>query len=234
MIPPESVSPGAAIELPDPGTLPAFAALAARRRGDPDDHAFVEEEATVLSERAVASRRETFRLGRAAAHGALQALDRDEGPILTGPGRAPIWPAGIAGAISHVSGLGIALVAPTTDTDGVGVDIEEAGESQPELEGQVPRPEELAWLDRTDRADRDCLLLSLFSAKESLFKAFYPRVGSFFGFEAAALVPAAGGFTARLVADLDPDYPSERAFHIHCSRTDRAVLTWLILPRTPA
>lgn len=234
MTPGDPTAGGSISVCPDPGPLPEFAAFAAHRPDDPDDHAYVNEEAALLSKRAVGGRKQTFRLGRAAAHAALQALDRDEGAILTGPDREPIWPAGVTGSISHIFDLGVALVAPSADTDGVGVDIEEAGRPTPELEGQVPRPEELAWLDRADSIDRHRLLLALFSAKESLFKAFYPRVGSFFGFEAAALAPSPGGFTARLVADLDSDYPAERTFQINCNWTDRAVLTWLILPKTPA
>ncbi|MGI9648511.1 MAG: 4'-phosphopantetheinyl transferase family protein [Acidimicrobiia bacterium] len=229
-----SDSPDGAAGWPVPELLPSFASFAAIGPGDPDGHPFVAEEAALLSERAVAGRRKTFRLGRAAAHAALQVMGRDEVAILTGPGREPIWPAGIAGAISHVSELGVALVAPAADTDGVGIDIEETGGPRPELEGQVPRSEELAWLDRAEAADRDRLLLALFSAKESLFKAFYPRIGSLFGFEAAALAPAPAGFTARMVADLDPDYPADRTFHVACSWTEQAVLTWLILPKTPA
>lgn len=231
MTPPETNHPDADAGWPDPGSLPAFAAFAARQTGDIDDNSYAENEAALISERAVPGRRQTFRLGRSAAHAALRALDRDTGPILSGPGRDPIWPAGIVGSISHISGLGVALVAPRVDSDGVGIDIEAQGEV-PELEGQVPRPEELLWLDRAAPPDRARLMLALFSAKESLFKAFYPRVGAFFGFEAAALAPAPNGFSARLVADIDPDYPTGRAFHIHCAWTEETVLTWLVLPRT--
>ena len=232
MTPPETDHHHHAPGWPDPGPLPAFAAFAARRAGEPDDNDFRDDESALLTERAVAGRRQTFRLGRAAAHAALRGLDRDRAPILSGPGRDPVWPDGIVGSISHVPHLGVALVASAADTDGVGIDIEVHGET-PELEGQVPRPEELSWLDRAAPDDRQRLLLALFSAKESLFKAFYPRVGTFFGFEAAALVPAPNGFTARLVSGLDAAYPRQRTFHIHCAWTDEMVLTWLILPRTP-
>jgi len=185
----------------------------------------------VLHPRAVATRRESFRLGRAVAHTALQGLGRDEGPILSGANREPLWPAGIAGSISHAADVAVALVAPSEQTDGVGIDIEEYRQA-PELHDQVPVPAERAWLEATDPAGREELMMALFSAKESIFKAFYPRVGSFFGFEAAALEPSGAGFLARLVIGIDADYPDHRTFPVHCSRHGRLVLTWVVLPRS--
>ena len=140
-----------------------------------------------------------------------------------------MWPSGIAGSISHISHLGVALVAPLEQTDGVGIDIEERRPA-PELYEQVPLPEERSWLEESAADQRDDLLLALFSAKESIFKAFYPRLGVFFGFEAASLMPTADGFRARLVQDLDSDYPEHRTFDVGCDWSGSLVLTWLILP----
>lgn len=213
----------------DPGPLPPFAAFAAHRRAQA--HRFEAAESALLTPRTVAGRRAAFRFGRSAAHAALQALGRDDGPILAGSHREPLWPSGVTGSISHTNELGVALVALLVDTDGVGIDIE-ARRPAPELNDQVPRAEERSWLDRAAPESRDDLLLALFSAKETIFKAFYPRVGTFFGFDAAALQPAAAGFDARLVTGLDPQYPPDRGFEIHCRWFGDLVLTWLILPRT--
>ncbi len=188
-------------------------------------------EADALHSAAVPSRQATVRLGRAAAHAALQSIQRDEGPVLSGANREPIWPTGVCGSISHITGLGVALAAPTARTDGVGIDVE-LYRTAPELERQVPRAEEKAWLDQIAPEDRSQWLLALFSAKESIFKAFFPRVGFFFGFEAASLAPTSSGFTARLVEEIDEGYAEERSFDIGCARTNTLVMTWLVLPKT--
>lgn len=216
--------------LETPAGLPEFAAFATRGIDD-RSAAVAAAEAELLHSAAVPARHETFRLGRAAAHAALQSIGRDEGPILAGANREPIWPTGVSGSISHIAGLGVALVAPAAQTDGVGIDIE-LHRRAPELERQVPRPEERAWLDQLAPEDRSQWLLALFSAKESIFKAFFPRVGAFFGFEAASLAPAPSGFTGRLVADIDSSYGEQRAFDIGCVRGETLVMTWLVLPTT--
>lgn len=215
-----------------PRSLPAFASFAAKAPDDPLSHGYVTQESALLHSRAVPARRRAFRLGRAAAHAALAAIGRDEEPILAGEDRQPLWPSGIFGSISHTAELGVALVAPADHTDGVGLDIE-ARRDAPELSTQVPRPEERRWLDHALATERDDLLLALFSAKESIFKAFYPRVGAFFGFEAASLEPADDGFAARMIQDLDSDYPPDRIFTVRCQWFGDLVLTWLVLPTAP-
>lgn len=216
------------LSLPERGRLPRFAAFAATRTAEPA-HDFDAAELAALGGKAVPARRHAYRLGRAAAHAALRDLGRDGGPILRGPGRAPCWPAGVAGSISHAAGIGVALAAHREYTDGVGIDVE-ARRHAPELADQVPRPEERAWLDRIDPAGRADAELALFSAKESIFKAFYPRVGTLFGFEAASLQPSGQGYSARLVADLDPGYPAARPFDVGCRWHGGLVMTWVVLP----
>ena len=210
--------------------VPDYAALSYRAAHN-DDGALHEAEAALLPTGAVPARRRAFRLGRLAAHDALAAIGRDVGPVLAGPDREPIWPAGIAGSISHTTEVGVALVAPSAKTDGVGIDIEAIREA-PELDRQVPRQEEAAWLDRFEPPERQFELLALFSAKESIFKAFFPSVRSFFGFHAAALTPTAAGYQASLVEAIDSRYPADRTFEIRRHRLSRGVLTWLILPKT--
>ncbi len=154
------------------------------------------------------------------------------GPVLAGTSREPIWPTGLVGSISHVAGVGVALVAPAELSDGIGIDIE-SQRWAPELEDQVPRPEEREWLDAGSTTERSAKLLALFSAKESVFKAFYPSVGRYFGFAAASLVPTSSGFAASLVEEIDDRYPATRSFNISCQWFGTTVMTWLVLPKTP-
>lgn len=186
-------------------------------------------ERALLRPSAGEKRRSEFCLGRWAAHEALRMLGADVDVVGRGAGGQPLWPVGITGSIAHGAGAAIALVARSHDTEGVGVDLERAC-PMPELEGYVPRPEERAWLETYSPRDRARELIALFSAKEAVFKAFYPRVGRFFGFEAVLFERDDGGYRGRFAVPVDDGYSTERSFHVASRWTGDVVVSWLILP----
>jgi 4'-phosphopantetheinyl transferase EntD len=213
-----------------PGLLPAFASYAIRWVGDPANSA-TEAELALLHPQSVVARRAAFAAGRTAAHAALAELDRDVPAILAGPMRQPLWPDGVAASLSHAGDVAVAVAAPLEQTGGVGIDIEMATPA-PELWDQVPLPGERRWLQAIgDAAERDRMLVALFSAKEAIYKAFFPRVGTYFGFDAAALEPTPYGFAASFVANIDEAYPQGRAIRIHSAWIGDLVRSWLVLPR---
>lgn len=145
--------------------------------GGPAGLAPAETEAMV---RAVPARRAEFAAGRRAARAALAALGRPEAEIPVGPHRAPVWPEGISGAITH--DRGVALAAVITNGGSVGIDLTEAAPLPEDIRSTVlPHPEEAGHAGLEARI--------AFSAKESLFKALSPRLEAFFGFEAAVFSP---------------------------------------------
>lgn len=174
-------------------------------------------------------RRRSYVLGRTAAYRAMAKADFPSSRIPVGDGGAPVWPSGVTGSISHTHTHGFAMVAESDLSDGIGVDIELV-RAVPEIAGLVARPEEMEWLQRS--SDPEEALLRLFSAKECIFKAFYPRVRTWIGFEAASLRPAEGGFEGRLVQSLDPDYPYDRTFFVRSHVSDTHLCSWLVLPKT--
>jgi enterobactin synthetase component D len=144
---------------------------------------------------------------------------------------APPPPLGVTASPSHAGDVAVAVAAPLEQTGGVGVDIEVATPA-PELWDQVPLPGERRWLQAIgDAAERDRMLVALFSAKEAIYKAFFPRVGTYFGFEAAALEPMPYGFAASFVENIDEAYPQGRAIRIHSAWFGDLVRSWLVLPR---
>lgn len=219
------------LTIDSPSGLPSFASFVVSRQSEPIPAVDWREQA-LLPDSAMPTRREAFARGRAAAHAGLRTLGLDDGPILAGPNREPLWPHGVTGAISHAAGFGVALVAPTAYTDGVGTDLE-ALHNVPDLWEHVPRPEERGWLEELEAKDREAAILALFSAKESIYKAFFPRVRSFFGFEQASLTPGGAGFVGRLVDGVDDAYPWERTFDVTCDWFGDLVLTSVVLPKTP-
>ena len=88
--------------------------------------ALLPAEAACLSPRAVQRRRDDFVNGRAAAAACLAQLGHPRVPILRGSDRAPVWPEGLIGAISHSGGVALAAVARAADWSAIGVDLQGA------------------------------------------------------------------------------------------------------------
>jgi len=190
------------------------------------------EEETLLSPRARPARRHDLAMGRAAARLALARLGGPPAPIMRGPHREPLWPDGVVGSITHAAGHALSAVAPVGECGGLGLDLEHRGRFFPALADHVAFAEEREWLAGCAEPDRPAATLALFSAKETIYKAFFPRIGRFFGFTAAQVTPTTdrGTLTGRLLAPLDPSYPTTRTFSIDVAWSGDLVLTSLALP----
>jgi 4'-phosphopantetheinyl transferase EntD len=163
--------------------------------------------------RASAARLAEFTAGRLAARRALQAAGVPVAAIPRGTDRAPVWPRGLRGSISHAGGLAVAVVA--TDGQSPGLDLEPLCDLDPALGAEIRRP------------DEDGDLLRLFSAKEAVFKALYPLTGVLFGFHGMH-VDLSRGF-ARLTehpetATIVPDFHAAR-FSVFQATADGLLLS---------
>jgi 4'-phosphopantetheinyl transferase EntD len=168
----------------------------------PGEPVFPGEEDLVAN--AVESRRCEFVTARRCAREALAKLGHAPTPIRTGPKREPQWPAGLVGSITHTSGFRAAAVAPRSVLASVGIDTEPNCPLPDGVQKSVTvpgEPEMLAALARAIPVTHWGRLL--FSAKESVYKAWYPLTGRWLGFEDARLTidPAAGTFAAKLLID---------------------------------
>ncbi|MBH1929630.1 4'-phosphopantetheinyl transferase family protein [Serratia rubidaea] len=166
---------------------------------------------------AVAKRRAEYLAGRLLARQALEALGHPQQVVARGADRAPVWPVGIAGALSHNADTALCAVAPATRGGGVGLDVETQMPAQraEQLWSGIVNPAEQAWL-RQQPLPFSLALTLTFSAKESLFKALYPQVRRYFDFLDAhivALDPQAQTFTLALLQDLTPQCPAGRRFN---------------------
>jgi 4'-phosphopantetheinyl transferase EntD len=147
---------------------------------------FPEEAATVA--RAVDKRRREFATGRRCARLSLAALGCTAAPLLPGPSGAPAWPAGVVGAISHCDGYRVAAVAHERDLAGLGIDAEPVGPLPDGVLDAVSLPEERADLARlTSTAPEIPWDRLLFSAKEAVYKVWFPLTRKPLGFEDARL-----------------------------------------------
>jgi 4'-phosphopantetheinyl transferase EntD len=180
--------------------LPA-AVVAVEVRHDIVNAALLGAEAGVVG-RAVEKRRREFTTGRACARAALEQLGVPPAPILSGERGEPRWPAGVTGSITHCDGYRASAVAHTRDIATVGIDAEVNAVLPEGVRSEIARPEELSWLGDLERElpavhwDR-----LLFSAKESVYKAWFPLTERWLDFDEASITvdPSAGTFSARLL-----------------------------------
>jgi 4'-phosphopantetheinyl transferase EntD len=157
------------------------------------------EEASVVA-RSGPRRRREFAAGRACARLALARLGHQPAPLLPGPDRAPAWPPGTVGSITHCPDYCAAAAARRSELRALGLDAEL---NQPLPQGVselVCTPAELEWSASTEHHGPDWRTL-IFSAKESVYKAWQPLTGEWLGYRDVELrVDAeAGTFEARLL-----------------------------------
>jgi 4'-phosphopantetheinyl transferase EntD len=114
--------------------------------------------------------------------------------------RAPIWPSGFTGSISHANGYCVAVAARVTDAGqkrgitALGVDVEQVGQVLPTLWPQLMCQEEIARLQALDEQDRDVTASLIFSAKEAFYKAQYTLTGGWVDFGDASIVLSENSF----------------------------------------
>lgn len=143
------------------------------------------EEAAVVA-RAVGKRRREFAAVRSCARRAMVRLGVPAQPVLPGERGAPRWPAGLIGSMTHCDGYRAAALARAADLASLGIDAEPHAPLPAGVRDSVALPSERARLARSAAArpgvhwDR-----LLFSAKESVYKAWFPLARTWLGFEEA-------------------------------------------------
>ena len=158
-----------------------------------DPHDLWPEERPAVA-KAVPQRVAEFAAGRQAARTALAALGHPPVALPMGPDRAPVWPKGIAGSISHAAGIAVAVVRHGAP---IGIDIEEDSPLPEDLWPSLTSPEERAAFPPGDSGQQ---VRRVFAAKEALFKAQAQGARAMFGFDAARVTLAEHAFDAQIVA----------------------------------
>ncbi|MFG3658026.1 4'-phosphopantetheinyl transferase [Streptomyces sp. NPDC047706] len=147
-------------------------------------------------------RRAEFATARHLARRALSRLEVAPAPLPAGPRRAPRWPAGVVGSITHCAGYRVAVVARRTVFASLGVDAEPNEPLPVTVLRRIATDRELAQvadlLVRRPEVRWDRLL---FSVKESFYKACTPLAVRWPGYDRTDIVLDADGpaFTVRLL-----------------------------------
>ena len=132
-------------------------------------------------------RHREFVAGRVALRAALRAAGWSEDrPLLPLASGGPDLPGGYTGSITHKDGLALALAAPQQSGRTLGLDSEMVSpRDRSGIASRVLCPSEHR---RWEAAGASWpALLETFSVKEAIYKALYPHVPRYIGFEEAEL-----------------------------------------------
>ncbi len=186
-------------------------------------------------EHASVKRKAEYLAGRLCAREALLRLTGRAALPKQQASRAPLWPAGVCGSISHTGDEALAVVGHQCDYLALGVDREH---SLPEIQAHeladsILTPLERAQLPPCPQAA--ALRISLiFSLKESLFKALFPLVHIYFDFQDAQVVAwlTVDCVCLELLCDLSPAWRRGRHITARFHVRRRVVTSLVAVPAT--
>lgn len=138
--------------------------------------------------RAIPARRAEFAAGRAAARAAMTDAGLPAVAIPMGPDRAPVWPAGAFGSITHTEGVALAVAGRAP----LGLDAEP----------DADLPDDLIAIVAPGHAPRSARLI--FAAKEAAYKCQYPLTRQLLDFDAFSIDVTDRALTARLTLPVPP------------------------------
>lgn len=209
------------------GLLPAAFVTVEAAAGDWTAPLLPAEEPLVA--RAVEKRRREFTAGRTCARRALERLGWTDFAILAGPRREPLWPRGVVGSITHCPGYCAATVALAADVRSVGIDAELGA---PLADGVTAMICTEAERRQTEALPGDHWPALVFSAKESIYKAWYPLAGRWLDYLDAELTIDAerGTFSARILVPVEPEILSCSMLAGRFAVSDERVFTAVAIP----
>lgn len=181
------------------GLLPADVALAWECPLGDEAELFPEEIAEMTP--MVPLRRREFAAGRRCARRALARLGMPPVAVPRSAQRAPRWPSGVVGSITHGADVAAAAVAPAAIAGGVGLDVERIDRFDDAIGRRICTDAERSALAPLSASERRERLARTFSAKECVHKVWAPRTGITLPFAAVEVRADGPGFALTF---LDP------------------------------
>ncbi|HBH7066944.1 TPA: enterobactin synthase subunit EntD [Enterobacter cloacae] len=144
-----------------------------------------------------------------------------------GPSGEPLWPEGVSGSITHSGTQAMAIVV-RHPTALVGIDCEAilAEREAREIQDGIIDAQEAMCLTRSGYPFALALTLA-FSAKESLFKALFPQVKTYMGFDCARVTALDERTISLELSYPAGEYPEDTRFTLAWQTTDESVWTLL-------
>ncbi|QGU86910.1 4'-phosphopantetheinyl transferase family protein [Erwinia sorbitola] len=185
-------------------------------------------------QRAVKKRRAEYLVSRYCLQQALATWGLASFVLHNGEDRAPVWPQGISGSLSHTRQRVCALLTRRQDLL-LGVDCERIMTAQvaSDTHSMLIAPSEKILLEQCDVPFTTALTV-VFSLKESLYKALYPQVKQFMDFSAAEVIEChtrLQHISLRLTQSFSEEMKEGRVFTGKAELQPDQVLTWIVGPQ---
>ncbi|HED6273294.1 TPA: enterobactin synthase subunit EntD [Enterobacter sichuanensis] len=144
-----------------------------------------------------------------------------------GPSGEPLWPEGISGSITHSGTQAMAVVVRHPDAR-VGIDCEAIlpDREAREIQDGIIDVQEAMCLTRSGYPFALALTLT-FSAKESLFKALFPQVKTFMGFDCARIMRLDERTLTLALTRSQAEFKENMLFTVHWLLNNDRVITLL-------
>jgi enterobactin synthetase component D len=132
---------------------------------------------------ATQKRQREFLAGRCCAAEALQCLGAGSTHVAMAENRAPIWPDGVVGSITHTGDFAAAAVAWAADIAAVGIDSEQIIDPATARDiADICMVDETTLFSAADGRSFCEFCTFVFSAKEAVFKCLFPLTRKFLEF----------------------------------------------------
>ena len=173
-----------------PSPFPEFISFFCEHLSDSTDFLLHPEEEIFSASFGSSKRRAEFSLGRYCARRALSKFELESVPILrNAETREPCWPKSVRGSITHSEGFAAAAVGLTKDVSGIGIDLESLSRVVDfNIRRHVCVDKEREFLESLPIEQANRYLRIIFSAKESIFKCFFPISQTYLYFQDAEII----------------------------------------------
>jgi len=182
--------------------------------------------------RSVTKRQAEYLAGRLMASHSLSKLHHPNVDVPIGKNRKPEWPKKLLGSITHTHTQAACIIAHENDAQYIGIDLENIASRAlaNEIKSNVITKQEEQLLADSDLQFEPAFTLA-FSAKESLFKALYPKVNDYFDFSSAQITTICtkkNTFEVALTKTLSNSLTVGERFHGRFDIDKHSVLTLII------
>ena len=170
--------------------FPEFISFFCEHLSSSPDFLLHPEEENISASFGSSKRRAEFSLGRYCARRALSKFELDSVPILrNAESREPCWPELVSGSITHSEGFAAAAVGMTKDVSSIGIDLESLSRVVDfNIRRHVCVKKEQEFMESLTAEQANLYLRIIFSAKESIFKCFFPISQTYLSFKDAAII----------------------------------------------
>ena len=170
--------------------FPEFISFFCEHLSSSPDFLLHPEEEVISASFGSSKRRAEFSLGRYCARRALSKFELESVPILRNTeSREPYWPKSVRGSITHSEGFAAAAVGMTNDVSGIGIDLESLSRVVDiNIRRHVCVEKEREFMESLTAEQANRYLRIIFSAKESIFKCFFPISQTYLSFQDASVI----------------------------------------------